>query len=314
MSNPEYNHAPGAPPVPFDAMLGPVLAGFATEKMAPIDATPTPFPAWNAKCRGAGGGKGIARGWHIVVGARSGNGKSILGACMGAAAVKAGERVAILSLEMAQSEMATRILSIVSGEPIRDLEHGEDFQPEAWSRASRRMQEVHEETGGILYVNRTPIGGLSDVHTSIRHLHEHRGVRFFVVDYLQLAAMVGRSSDLLDKVTEVSHVVRGLAKEYRVTTVGMSQLNRETSKAQETPHKEGLMGGSPLENDADQVLLLDHSRIGRDAKTGGILSFAVLDKNRHGPGGEIPTHLSTRTLSMTEVDDDHMDERRLRVA
>jgi replicative DNA helicase len=105
-------------------------------------------------------------------------------------------------------------------------------------------------------------------------------------------------SQMLDRITEVSMVVRGLAKDLGVTTIGMSQLNRETSKAPETPRKEGLMGGSPLENDAEQVLLLDHSRIERVLH--GIRSWAVLDKNRHGEVVEIPTFLNTATLELRE--------------
>jgi replicative DNA helicase len=287
------------PRVTFDALLGEVLDEFARQKMEPIDATPTPWPAWNAVCRGEGGAHGIARGWHVVVGARSGNGKSLLGANLAAAAIEHGERVGVVSLEMSQIEMATRILSITAKEPVGEMEHGQYFRPETWRRASRKMAAIYERTGGLVLVNRRPMNRLSDVADAIRHLHEREGVRYFVVDYLQLAAIGGGgAAGLVDRITEVSFVVRGLAKDLHVTTVGMSQLNRETSKAPETPRKEGLYGGAPLENDAEQVLLLDHSRIEKDPD--GIASYAVLDKNRHGPVVEIPTHLSIRTLRMEE--------------
>jgi hypothetical protein len=287
----------------FDALLGDVLDDFAREKQQPIDATPTPWPLWNAACRGAGGAAGIARGWHIVVGARSGNGKSLLGANLAAAAVNQGEQVGIVSLEMSQIEMATRILAIVGQQPINDLEHGQWFRLESWKAAKRKMHEAYDKTGGRVLVNRRPMNKLTDVASAMRALHERENVRYFVVDYLQLAAIGGgRAAELLDRITEVSFVVRGIAKDLHVTTVGMSQLNRATSTAPETPRKEGLMGGSPLENDAEQVLLLDHSRIAKDLE--GIRSWAVLDKNRHGPVVEIPTMLSTRTLSMRELLDD----------
>jgi KaiC/GvpD/RAD55 family RecA-like ATPase len=292
----------------FDVMLGDVLDGMSREKQEPIDATPTPWPLWNAACRGAGGGTGIARGWHVIVAARSGNGKSLLGANMAVSAIRAGERAAIISLEMAQIEMQTRVMAIVGKQKINALDHGPYFQAEAWSEAKRRMHGIYEETGGKLYINRRPMSTLGGVGDAIRSLYEREGVRWFVVDYLQLAAVgVGRMSDLLDRITEVSFMVRGLAKELRVTTVGMSQLNRETSKSKEKPSKEGLMGGSPLENDAEQVLLLDHSRIIRESFR--IKSWALLDKNRHGELLEIPTSLSTNTLEIAERLPDDVEAR-----
>jgi tetratricopeptide (TPR) repeat protein len=75
-----------------------------------------------------------------------------------------------------------------------------------------------------------------------------------VVDYLQLAWV--RGADMLDQITEVSHTIQGLAKELRITTVGLSQMNRATTAGGGEFKKEGLMGGSPLENDSEQVLLL----------------------------------------------------------
>ncbi len=313
----EQAYPPAVPPVPFDKMLGAVLDRMAEEKEQQVDATPTPWPTWNAACRSAGGGVGIARGWHVVVGARSGAGKSLLGAALAARAIQSGERVAFLSLEMSQIEMQTRIMAIVARADVRRLEHGESFDRAEWSRAAAVMRDIYQQHGGVLLINRTTFPSLRSILDSIRHLVAHHEVGYILVDYMQLAAMSGgRATDLLDRVTEVSYHVRGLAKELGITTIGMSQLNRESSKAPETPRKEGLMGGSPLENDADQVILLDHSRIVRDPATKAILSYAVLDKNRHGPVAEIPTYLSTTTLEMIERLPDELEHEvpsRLRV-
>jgi replicative DNA helicase len=287
----------------FDLMLGPVLDEMAEEKQQPIDATPTPWELWNAACRGAGGGVGIARGWHVIVAARSGNGKSLLGANMAVTAMRAGELVCFISLEMSAIELQSRVMSIVSGRPARDMEHGPNFRPASWEAAKRELHRIFDEHRGALYLNRDPISKLRDIADSIRARHEYQGVRYFIIDYMQLAH-VSRAADILDRVTEVSMEVRGLAKELGVTTVGMSQLNRQSSTAKETPRKEGLMGGSPLENDADQVLLLDHSRIQRTAR--GIESWAVLDKNRSGMLVEIPTLLNSSTLEMRQRLDDEI--------
>lgn len=291
-------------------MLGTVLDRMADEKERPVEATPTPWPSWNTACRSAGGGIGIARGWHVVIGARSGAGKSLVGCALAAHAIQHGERVGLLSLEMTQIEIQTRIMAIVARANIRTLEHGTTFDRSEWERASRELQRIYQEQQGLIIINREIPPNLRGIADTVEHLVTHREVRYLIVDYLQLAAIGGgRASEILDRVTEVSHFVRGVAKRHRVTTIGLSQLNRETSKSTEQPRKEGLMGGSPLENDADQVLLLDHSRVSRDVHTGAVLSYAILDKNRHGPPVEIPTYLSTTTLAITERLPDEVEEK-----
>ena len=90
------------------------------------------------------------------------------------------------------------------------------------------------------------------------------------------------------------------AKQRNVVTVGLSQVNRRTSGDGSTaPVVQGLIGSSSLENDADQVLLLDHSRYqkgDRSAKT-----WALLAKNRHGGQGEIAIEWNYKTLRVREA-------------
>jgi hypothetical protein len=112
------------PTVIFDPIIGDTLDRIKARKLEPIDAVPTMLPTWNAHCRDSGGGVGLARGWHVTVGAKSGRGKSLIALNLAAAAVVYGERVAFISLEMTQEQLATRFLAIMSGVTIRDLEQG----------------------------------------------------------------------------------------------------------------------------------------------------------------------------------------------
>ncbi|HEY9227406.1 MAG TPA: DnaB-like helicase C-terminal domain-containing protein, partial [Gemmatimonadaceae bacterium] len=82
------------------------------------------------------------------------------------------------------------------------------------------------------------------------------------------------------------------------------QFNRATSANNEhPPTPEGLMGGSPIENDSDQVILLDHSQYERINDHGNVYALAplILAKNRHGSMTEIPIKMDFRCLRITEV-------------
>lgn len=284
------------PVMAFDVIGGDTLEAMLAEKLAPIEAVPTPIPAWNALCRGAGGGVGLARSWMVTIGANTGTGKSLVALNLAATAIRHGEVVTFLSLEMGRSELATRLLSIVSGESVMEMEQGEQFNPHTYRRASAVVDGIRRETGGYVQVNRRPISKLVDVVQSIRHHHETTGSRYFLVDYLQLAWTQANHS-INERTELIAHQLRELSHSLGLTLVALSQFNRQTSaNRHERPVAQGLMGGSAIENDSHQVLLLDHSRWerrGAEADT-----WLIVDKNRHGGLQDIPVRWDYRTLRL----------------
>lgn len=285
-----------APAMQFDSISGTTLTQILDEKLAPIDAVPTPLPGWNALCHGGGGGIGIARGWFITVGANTGSGKSLFALNLASHAIHHGEVVTFVSLEMGRSELATRLLSIVSGEPVVELEQGAHFSQDSYARAARALDAVRERTGGHVLVNRRPLSKLADVTALMKYHAEVHGSRFFIVDYLQLA-WTANTHSIHDRMELVAHALRDAAQSLNVTLVGLSQFNRQTSAARsERPVAQGLMGGSAIENDSHQVLLLDHSRMVRSGLQGD--SWLIMDKNRHGALADIPIRWDYRTLRL----------------
>src|SRR5690606_23322524 len=78
-----------------------------------------------------------------------------------------------------------------------------------------------------------------------------------------------------------------------------SQYNRSTSAQKEDrPSPQSLMGGSALENDSVQVLLLDHTQYTKDGEFAD--TVLLLAKNRHGPTLDIPIRWDYSTLTMME--------------
>lgn len=279
-------------------MSGAALDDLKTRLMAPVEAVPMPWPMWNEVCRGFGGQVGVALGWHVLVAGKSGGGKTFTGQNIAAAAVRAGESATIHSLEMDRVELNVRMMAMVSGLPAWKLAPGKYFCPATFDQA----REEVELARGTVRVNDTPMYKLSDILDGIRRNYEKHGSRLHVVDYLQLA-WDGDAASRYERITTVSHHIRQLAKELKVVTVGLSQLNRDGSKGGK-PQKEAMDGGGPLEADADQVLLLDHSRqvaaINSEGRNRGWIGWAILDKNRHGPSVEIPIRFDSDSFRIRE--------------
>ena len=287
----------------FVEVSGKLLDDLLLLKQKPIEAIPTPLPAWNSKCRDFGGGIGLARGWHVTIGANTGNGKSVFALNMAAEATDRGESVGFVSLEMSWEQLTTRYMAIVSGEKISSLESGSRLDMNAHRRAAKTINELKERTGGVLHCNTRSIRDLEDIEDAIRFLFEKHGCKMVVVDYVQLAKVMGVSS-LLEGVTEISGAVRGTGSELRLISVALSQLNRETSKDYDhSPIPQGLMGGSPLENDSDQVMLIDHTHASYklNTMTRSAQQDFILGKNRHGPTATIKCEWDYNTLRIREV-------------
>jgi KaiC/GvpD/RAD55 family RecA-like ATPase len=282
----------------FDRVTPELLENLLASKAMPVTAVATMLPSWNAACRDEGGGVGLARGWHIIVAGQPGAGKSNFALNLAANALVAGERVCFISLEMSQAQLVTRLLATATGTNIRRFEHGIDFDPSVARQAAGELTATFARSGGALYVNRRPVASLEGVVRAIHAHYKRHECRVFVTDYVQLCW--ARSADtLFDQVQQISHTLRGLAADLGFVSIALSQFNRETSANRaSSPTPQGLMGGSVLENDADQVLLLDHSAFKRTwmTATGKVL----LAKNRHGQQLEIPCMWDFRTLQVRE--------------
>ena len=286
------------PAVAFDSITGDTLNQMLAEKLAPVDAVPTPLDQWNKVCGSSGGSVGIARGWVVTIGGNTGQGKSLVAINIADRAIEHGEVTTFVSLEMGRSELATRLLSVRSGESVVSLEQGPAFDQAAYKRAARLLDEVRERTGGHVLVNRRPLSKMSDVVACIKHHAEVSGSSYFIMDYIQLAS-VSNMASIHDRVEAVSHQLRELAQSLNVRMVCISQFNRQTSANRaERPISQGLMGGSAIENDSYQVLLLDHSRFTRSGNLAD--TWLIVDKNRVGGVCDIPVQWDFRTLRLTQ--------------
>lgn len=273
----------------FDAML--------FKAQQPVDALPTMWPTWNRSCRMYGGGVGLARGWHVVVAGGAGVGKSLVALNLTAEALLGGFSVAWVSLEMSREQLLLRLLGIATGRMLRDLEPGAMFDPDAFSAASYDLMEKMAVASSRLIMAERPSRDLTEVDRLMGEAID-QGARLIVVDYMQLVS-VAEAPKMDDAMRRVSATVQSRAYRQNVNTLGLSQFNRSTTADRDNPPTiYGLMGGSSLENDADQIVLLDHTS--KKQTPEGITLNAELAKNRHGELATIPLLMNTRNLRVRE--------------
>lgn len=277
------------PPVKIHVVGEALLDAFIANQEQPIDAIPTFIPQLNDVCMDDGGGVGFAKGWNIIIGAATGGYKSTWVGNLAAHGVRIGKRVGWLGLEEAKFENLLRFIPPLTGVEAKKLYKGKWFDREAAEKAKAIQMEHFYRTGGTLLLPDKQIVGLDNVMDAYYYMVEVQGAEMVLVDYLQLAGDVAASESTLRKVAEISDRIRRAAEDLNVVNVSASQFKREGQ--QDRPHRGMLMGGSPLENDSDQVLLMDHTSVKHhnitdDRGTRRVTDInMIVDKNRHGPQG-----------------------------
>ena len=272
---------------------------FAIRQRLPPDAVPSHLPALNALMHDDGGQIGFGRGWFITLAGLTGHGKSITALNFCVAALRAGERVAYVSLEMSAQQIAARYYAMAGAVPVVGLERG-SFDERIWAEAQKGLS-----LPSLLVPNKIS-GRWEDQVAFIREAVEEHGATYIILDYLQLTS-VGSEQDIMRAISEVTTDLRTYAANEGVIAMVLSQFNRTTSaEFRIRPRMTGLWGGAIIEQSSDVVMLLAHHAFERDGDCSR--TYIQVEKNRHGGVGDIPILNSYRDLTQRQGLPDELSE------
>jgi replicative DNA helicase len=194
-------------------------------------------------------------------------------------ATTVGLPVGIFSLEMSQEELVDRLLVAQADIDAWKLKTGR-LDEKDYDRLSNAMGELAEAQ---LYIDDTPGISLSEIRTKARRLQIEHGLRFLIVDYLQL--IHGRNLDnRVQEVAEISQGLKNLARELKIPVLAISQLSRAVeARGTKKPQLSDLRESGTIEQDADVVMFIYRE----DPEK---MESVTLDiqKHRNGSTGEIP--------------------------
>ncbi len=215
----------------------------------------------------------------IIFAARPGMGKTSFALNVAQhVAVNAGLPVAIFSLEMSQEELVDRLLVGQADIDAWKLKTGK-LDEKDYDKLSNAMGQLAEAP---LFIDDTPGMTISEMRTKARRLQMEHGLKFIVVDYLQLVH--GRNLDnRVQEVSEISQSLKNLARELKVPVFALSQLNRAVeARGTRKPQLADLRESGAIEQDADVVMFIYHE----DPEKREQVTLDI-QKHRNGPTGEI---------------------------
>ena len=267
------------------------------------DAIPSPWPTLNKHCGGFGGGYGFAPGWYVVLGGSTGAGKSLAALNVATKALLHRWQVGFVTLEMSPEQLQTRLWAMLFGVEVSKIQPGRWYDEAEANRLRHMVREALADWPSAAFrVNEVRLRNLHDMLDLMMSWHEQWGIRAFVVDYMQLCR-VPDETETHKRIQAVSAHVCDFAHETGSLVMGLSQFHSAARRDRSTPpNVDSLYGGVDLGNDADMVLLLDHSRYEKDAMTPHLArTYMIHGKNREGPlSDDIPILWDYRTLTARE--------------
>lgn len=237
---------------------------------------------------------GLAPGRLVVVGARPGVGKSLMGTNLALHfADHHKHAVLIASLEMDRNEVVQRILAAKARVDLGRLLES-TLTDQEWDSIAAHSDAL---IAMPLTIDDSAVQTVSSIRAAARDIQRERDdLSVIVVDYLQLMAApeVSAKANRSEAVGAVSRGLKILARETGTCVVAMAQVNREGIK-NGRPTMADLRESGAIEADANQVILLHRP----DDDLPDI--EVIVDKNRHGPKGQATLKMQGHYAKLANV-------------
>ena len=229
---------------------------------------------------------GLQKSDLVIIAARPSMGKTAfaLNVALNVAKGKDHPHVAFFSLEMGVDQLVMRLLSCEAQVDNFKLRQGR-LSSQEWEKIHFAVQSL---SGLNLYFDDSGTVRVTDLRSKCRKLKAEEKLDLVVVDYLQLlSGSTFNQGNRVQEVSEISRVLKEVARELKVPVVALSQLSRNVEQRQDKkPVMADLRESGSIEQDADIVMFLyreDYYEKETTKKNQVQISIA---KNRSGTIGE----------------------------
>ncbi len=229
---------------------------------------------------------GFQPGELIIVAARPSMGKTAfsLNIAMNAA-LRAQKTVAFFSVEMAKEQVMMRMLSGEARIPAGQLRSG-NIVESAWPKLINTAARMSEAP---LFIDDTSALSPFDVRAKARRMKARHGLDLLIVDYLQMMSLKQKVESREREVSEISKLLKGIARELKIPVIALAQLNRGVEgRSDRRPLLSDLRESGSIEQDADVIMMLyREDYYDRDTPEIKGLAEVIIGKQRNGPTGVV---------------------------
>ena len=252
---------------------------------------------------------GLNKSDLLLLAARPGMGKTSMALNVAlSAARESGKTVAIFSLEMSKEQLVTRLIASEGLVENTRLVTG-NLRESDWQRIAEAASSLSRMD---IRIDDNPLLTVADMNAKCRRLDN---LGLVVIDYLQLMTSAGgkgySGENRQQAVSDISRMLKIMAKELQVPVLCLSQLSRANEKRDDKrPMLSDLRESGAIEQDADIVIALYRDGYYNKECENPNLAEAIILKNRHGETGTLevmwlPEYTTFAAIEKKYDDDDY---------
>ncbi len=231
---------------------------------------------------------GLQKSDLIIVAARPSMGKTALALSIARnAAVQYNHPVGIFSLEMANYQLAMRMLCSEARVDAHLVRTGK-LPSNLWSRLSGAAGKLADAP---IYLDDSASLNATELRAKARRLKADKDIELLIVDYLQLLQGSRNAESRQQEISQISRSLKMLAKELNIPVMALSQLSRavEMRGGDKRPILSDLRESGSIEQDADVVTFIyrpeKYGITDDDGNTQEGIAEIIVSKQRNGPTG-----------------------------
>ena len=247
---------------------------------------------------------GFHNGDLIIVAGRPSMGKTALAlTMMRNAAIEAKMKVGFFSLEMANYQLAMRLLCAEARVDSHQVRTG-NLPKAHWKNLSLSVGPLADAP---IYLDDSAALTVLELRAKARRLKAENNVDMIIVDYLQLMQGPLGSENRQQEISTISRSLKALAKELNIPVIALSQLSRAVEqRAEKKPQLSDLRESGAIEQDADVVIFLYRPWVYTQDEEDVGKAEIIVAKQRNGPTGSASATFISRfakfeNLSMDET-------------
>ena len=228
---------------------------------------------------------GFHAGEMILVAGRPAMGKTAIGMnFIENAAIRAGKKAAVFSMEMPAEQIAMRMLSTEARVDMQRIRRGQ-LSDDEWQQLCDAMITIGPAS---IYVDTTPGITVSQVRSKARRLQLEHGLDVILIDYLSLMSGVGRFGSRQEEVSSISRALKGLALELGIPVIALQQLSRApTGRSNHRPMLSDIRESGAIEQDADVVMFIHREDYYNPDTEEKNVAELIIAKQRYGSLGTV---------------------------
>ena len=228
---------------------------------------------------------GFQDGDLIIIAGRPGMGKTALALSMiRNAALEADVGVGMFSLEMANHQLAMRLLCAEARVDSHFVRTGK-LPAKLWKNLGLSAGDLEKAP---IYLDDSPALSVLELRAKARRLKAEHNIGMIVVDYLQLMQGPRGVESRQQEISVISRSLKALAKELSIPVVALSQLSRAVEqRADHKPQLSDLRESGAIEQDADVVIFLYRPWVYSQEDEDEGKAEIIVAKQRNGPTGHI---------------------------